>query len=399
MRFLFYIAMNITFILSRFLNGGIDTVVLRYIEGLIAQGHHCTLCIAYGYGDMEMFTNDIPHEAEVVYLVENGPLTKLRRKKMIKHLSLKEKLWDELFLNHLRRRRAAKAIKPIMAKSDVVIDFDSCNHNLLYPYFGKKKTIAFFHFSPFHYHWGIKKRMDRTARHLADYDRVVCICQQMVEEMQLGYPKLKDKISCIYNPINTEEVLRKAAIEPDESDKLPSEYILSVSRLEEIQKDTTTLIKGYTLACCENDNIADLVIIGDGIDRESLERLSESTGFGEKIHFLGFKKNPMPYIKKAKALVLSTHFEGSPVIIIEAQAIGTPCISTDCSCGPRETLINGEAGLLVKESDIISMKEALIRIDSDASFRECIKTKAKEAISRYDIKSRTSKLEALINSI
>jgi len=77
----------------------------------------------------------------------------------------------------------------------------------------------------------------------------------------------------------------------------------------------------------------------------------------------GFKCNPIAYMRQASLFVLSSYWEGLPTVLIEAMAVGTPVVSTNCPSGPMEILENGQWGRLVpvgKVSDLALAMEAAL---------------------------------------
>ena len=94
------------------------------------------------------------------------------------------------------------------------------------------------------------------------------------------------------------------------------------------------------------------IILGDGPLREYHLNLSHNLGLKVyniwdknnifsihyDIYFLGFQPNPFQFIEKAKILILSSHFEGLPNVLVESLIVGTPVIATDVDSGPRELL-------------------------------------------------------------
>jgi glycosyltransferase involved in cell wall biosynthesis len=105
---------------------------------------------------------------------------------------------------------------------------------------------------------------------------------------------------------------------------------------------------------------ARLIILGEGPLRGELEALAFDLGIGEKVHFSGFRVNPMPLFRRAAAVVVSSSYEGFGNVLVEAMACGTPVISTDCPVGPREILEDGRLGMLVPVGDDAALAAAML---------------------------------------
>lgn len=103
-----------------------------------------------------------------------------------------------------------------------------------------------------------------------------------------------------------------------------------------------------------------LVIFGEGRQRRRLSALAEHLGIAERIALPGFSDNPFAHVARADAFVLSSRFEGSPNALLEALAVGTPAIATDCPSGPREILGDGRYGPLVPIGDPRALADAIL---------------------------------------
>lgn len=139
-----------------------------------------------------------------------------------------------------------------------------------------------------------------------------------------------DNIRTIYNPIDIESI-QLAANEymPD----IDGPYIVNVGKFK-AQKRHDVLVRAYAKA-----NISEkLVLVGTGELLEQTKKLVKELNIEDKVVFAGFKKNPYPYMKHAKFMVLSSDFEGLGLVILESLTLGTPVISTDCPSGPSEIL-------------------------------------------------------------
>ena len=76
-----------------------------------------------------------------------------------------------------------------------------------------------------------------------------------------------------------------------------------------------------------------LTLLGEGPLRPELERLAQQSGVADRVHFVGFQKNPYPFFAQADAFVLSSRYEGFPNVVLEALACGTPVIATPAPGG------------------------------------------------------------------
>lgn len=178
----------------------------------------------------------------------------------------------------------------------------------------------------------------------------------------------------IYNPTLTENY-EELAQEPVEQEWFQGELpiIISTGRLA-YEKGYDTLIRAFDKVLQEMD--CRLVIIGEGEKREELEELAKQLQINHKIWMPGYDANPYKYVSKADVFVLSSRFEGLPNTLIEALAVGTPCVSTRCRSGPKEILLGGEGGLLVDVENEEQMAKAIFETLSN---REAAGRKLKKA--------------------
>ena len=101
------------------------------------------------------------------------------------------------------------------------------------------------------------------------------------------------------------------------------------------------------------------MILGEGEDRPRLEGLIAELGLGDCVALPGFGANPYAYMARAALFVLSSISEALPTALIEAMAVGTPVVATDCKCGPQEVLQDGRFGALVPVGDVAALAEAM----------------------------------------
>lgn len=164
-------------------------------------------------------------------------------------------------------------------------------------------------------------------------DQVIAPSNGVKSDFANYYNYPQDKITVINNPINLKKIKQLAEHPP--SFPLPAKYILGVGRLTQA-KGFDILIQAY--AKLENKDEIKLVILGEGPDRKKLEELVERLNLNNQVLLPGLVENPFPVYKSAELFVLSSRWEGSPNVLIQALALEVRSISTDCPSGPRELL-------------------------------------------------------------
>jgi glycosyltransferase involved in cell wall biosynthesis len=136
---------------------------------------------------------------------------------------------------------------------------------------------------------------------------------------------------------------------------------------------------------------AHLWIIGDGDQRQSLEQTAQRLGLAAHITFLGYQENPYPLLKQGDVFALTSVWEGSPQVIVEAMTLGVPVVSVDCLTGPSEMLgKKSERGWLVPRAAdpagfAASLADALERKEETHRRAEAAK---KFATNTYDLQTR-----------
>jgi glycosyltransferase involved in cell wall biosynthesis len=103
------------------------------------------------------------------------------------------------------------------------------------------------------------------------------------------------------------------------------------------------------------------VILGTGPLRLELETLAKSLGISDRLDFAGFHPEPWRLIAGADVFVLPSRWEGFGHVIVEAMAVGTPVVATDCDFGPREVL-SGGVGVLVQPDDPADLAGGLVSV-------------------------------------
>ena len=169
--------------------------------------------------------------------------------------------------------------------------------------------------------------------------------------------KFKINSVVIFNPLNKFEIQKKSR------EKLKFNFykkskvkLITVGRLVD-QKDQLTLLKAINLI--KEKNIQ-LLIIGNGGEGKKLIDYIVKKKLSSVVKIISYKTNPYKYIKKANIFILTSKFEGLPNVLLEALALKKYIISTNCPTGPREILLNGKGGDLVKIGDYKTLSKKIL---------------------------------------
>ena len=158
-------------------------------------------------------------------------------------------------------------------------------------------------------------------------------------------------------------------------------FLLAIGRLTK-QKNFSFLIESFHQLNKKYQNY-NLYIIGDGEQKEILNKKIKNLNMEKKIFLLGYKKNIFPYLKNSKAFILSSLWEDPGFVLIEAGLMNKIVLSSDCPNGPVEILNNGKNGFLFKSNStesFINNFEKMVNEDdmNIAKMKINLKKKCKE---------------------
>jgi GalNAc-alpha-(1->4)-GalNAc-alpha-(1->3)-diNAcBac-PP-undecaprenol alpha-1,4-N-acetyl-D-galactosaminyltransferase len=154
--------------------------------------------------------------------------------------------------------------------------------------------------------------------------------------------------------------------------------LLSVGRLAE-QKQFGMLIKVFAGLARRHINWS-LRIAGEGPLRSALQRQTVALGLEGRVELPGRIKNIGEELAGADAFVLTSEYEGFPNALLEAMAVGLPCVAFDCPSGPREMIMDGQVALLVTLNDEQELGHTLERLILDADLRQALGSSARASV-------------------
>lgn len=198
-----------------------------------------------------------------------------------------------------------------------------------------------------------------------------------------------EKAVTIYNPVETLDVKEFNCSSKEK-------YIVFIGRLENRVKNINLLIEGYELSNLRNENIR-LKIIGTGSDKEHIVDKIKALEIVDYVDFIPFTPHITDYLKNALYLVLTSHYEGFPRVLIESLSVGIPVISVDCQSGPNEIILNEVNGLLIENYNSQVLSNAMNRFVYDNDLYQKCKTNAKDSVKHLNQENIASQWIKILN--
>ena len=205
--------------------------------------------------------------------------------------------------------------------------------------------------------------------------QLVAVSQEIKKLIQLEYGF--NQISTIYNCLSKSE-----SVANQDTPKLPQKFILFFGRIDDKVKNISLLIDAYNQSKLAVNNTK-LVILGDGPDISYLEQKTVDLQLQHQIVFLPYCADPSNIIKRALFSVLSSRYEGFPMVLIESLSLGTPVVSVDCKSGPKEVIQNEMNGLLVENHNPTALAMAFDRFLEDEKLHKYCRQNAKKSFEKF----------------
>lgn len=194
------------------------------------------------------------------------------------------------------------------------------------------------------YSWNINK-----------YDQIVVLTN---EDKELNW-KNNSKVSVISNPVTFDTNIKTAP--------LTNKKIITAGRLV-YQKNHKSLINAWKIVDQKHPDWQ-LEIWGDGALKNELSKLINTLGLNNKVLLMGYTNDVISQMQKASGYVLSSLFEGMPLVLIEAMSCGLPIVSYTCRCGPKDLIEHGKNGFLCEVNDETKLAEYICSIIEDEKLR------------------------------
>jgi len=210
------------------------------------------------------------------------------------------------------------------------------------------------------------ERSTHLAYRLTDFlaDMTTQVAKEGYERFLRGGAARPDKLVYLPNGVDTHRFAPRPEVRQAKRQELGlgEEFIwLAVGRLEEA-KDYPTLLRAFALVR-ERHPQARLLVVGAGSLEEEVKRLALELGLGESVRFLGLRTDIPELMNAADAYVMSSAWEGMPMVLLEAHASGLPIVATDVGAN-RDVVRDGVSGYLVPQKHPEALAAAMNRLIS-----------------------------------
>lgn len=183
---------------------------------------------------------------------------------------------------------------------------------------------------------------------------------------------------------------------PEKHSSMNNKRILAVGRMDKY-KQFDKLIKVFKKFNEKNSDWR-LTIVGEGEKKCQLKKMISSYDLDDIVEIKPYNPNIEYEYLNSSILVSTSNKEGLPMVMIEAQSYGMPIVSYDCKTGPKEIIIDGQNGYLIRLNDERSMVDALLKLTSDDELRKKMSDNAKKDALRFSPEVIYQKWNDLFNS-
>lgn len=312
--------------------GGIETSLINLLKNINYKKYDVTLLLENKSGDL---LNKLPKNIKIIEYKTSKNKNIIIRKtiNLIKrfHYYFKYKNYYDFSCCYATYSLPCNIISRISSKNNSI--YIHSNYYELFKH-DKSKTIAFF-----------------TKRNITKFKSIIFVSNESKKDLCKLLDGISNKSKVINNLTDQDYILEESKKDIKEEHPKNKTLFCFIGRLENDSKNFIRMINSFK-------NVSgsfELWIIGDGKDKNFLHELIKKNNLDDKIKLLGKKINPFPYIKLADYIVLTSDYEGFPVIYTESIILKTPIIST-IDVTDDYININNHGIVVSKNEDLITDK-------------------------------------------
>ena len=198
---------------------------------------------------------------------------------------------------------------------------------------------------------------------------------------------------------NIEVIPNAAMFVADRYSDVSNKRVIAVGRLD-YQKGFDRLINAWEIVHKSGKyNDWRLDIFGQGEWKDMLQGMIDEKGLSSSAFINKPTKNIGREYSESSMLVMSSNYEGFPMVMIEAMACGLPVVAFDFKCGPKDIISDGENGLIIRNGDIKALAEGMMRLMEDTENRKRMSLNARKIVDTYSEKAVMDKWIGLFNNL
>lgn len=356
--------------------GGAERVLIDLLNNLDYTKHEVDLCL---YVNQGVLLPEVPKEVTIIPLWETYTL--------YYKIAYRCSIW---FKNNFLFKRILK--QKITKKYDAEVSFLEGMPLKLHAMMDTKaQKITWVHCDLFNFPY--EANQFANGEELKAYnkmDRVVCVSNDSLVAFEKRFPNCTSIKTVIYNPIDITKINRLVKESIIKKNELFT--IVTVGRLT-VQKKIDRVIRLAARLKAENYKVH-FQIIGDGELKKELLDLATTLDVLDIVTFLGFIKNPFPYIKNADLMLLPSAYEGFGLVICEAMLLEVPVVSTK-TAGPIEIIDNDTYGLLCEHDDE-SIYQAVKKMMVSEALRNHYIMQGSERVKDFSVENTIQQFDKLL---
>ena len=362
--------------------GGMERVLLNKLHWWVQREDYELIVVTTDQAGRPPFY-DFPPEVRMIDLGLNYSADNVR--------SPLAKIFSYFRKRRLHRRRLTELL--LQEKADIVVSLYPSESSFI-PMIkdGSKKVLELHYCKLFRIQYGRKGllgmadrfRTWQDERIVRRFDRFVVLTRQDAE---------------LWGPLPNLTVIPNAALAvPQIKHQKGTHRVIAVGRLD-YQKGFDRLIDAWARLPEHLRQTWRLDIFGQGEWRESLQAQIRRRGIDTSARINAPTQNIFEEYAASDFLVMSSHYEGFPMVMIEAMACGLPVISFDFLCGPRDIIRPGENGLIVPEGDVTALSDAMRHLMKNPETLARMSARAPEVSDTYAETAIMQQWEQLFNAI
>lgn len=346
-----------------FNSGGMEKVVLGKANYLAEKGYEVFIVTTEQKGRESFFDIDRRiecHDLDINYENENNS-------------SFIKKLTSFKYKQKLHKRRLEEYIR--MKKPDIVVSTFGNEVNFLYNIKDGSKKILEIHFSRF-FRLQLKRKgiWELVDRYRSKVDR------KKVEEYD-RFVVLTHEDKRYWDGVKNIEVIPNFIAIHDKNADMNSKKAIAVGRFS-YQKGYERMIMAWKRV---NEVHPEWIlnIFGNGEEKEKIRTLVDNLGLNEKVTLNDATNDIGKEYVTSSLFILSSRYEGLPMVLLEAMSYGLAIVSYDCKCGPKDIIDNNRNGVLVEEGNVNKLADAIIEVINNDTKRKMLAKNAKEDSKIY----------------